>query len=151
MNDNGSMTTNKRVLVIDDDHAITEFLSIVLETYGFEVLTTNRSEEGLQLIAEKAPNIITLDLLMPDIDGWDMCKRIRALSTVPILIISVIDDPVTIASMLDSGADDYIVKPLTNEILIAHLNTLLRRSSTMGTCAQAVKPKWLPGIAPLPS
>jgi len=106
MNDNGSMTTNKRVLVIDDDHAITEFLSIVLETYGFEVLTTNRSEEGLQLIAEKAPNIITLDLLMPDIDGWDMCKRIRALSTVPILIISVIDDPVTIASMLDSGADD---------------------------------------------
>jgi DNA-binding response OmpR family regulator len=145
------MTTNKRVLVIDDDRAITEFLSVVLGTYGFEVLTTNRSEEALQFIAEKALDIVTLDLVMPDIDGWEMCKRIRALSTIPILVISAIDDPVTIASTLDSGADDYIVKPLTNEILIAHLNTLLRRSTRMGTCPQLAKAKWLPGTAPLPS
>ena len=151
MGDNRSMTTNKRVLVIDDDHAITEFLSVVLRTYGFEALTTTRSEEGLQFIAEKDPDIVTLDLVMPDIDGWEMCKRIRALSTIPILVISAIDDPVTIAGMLDSGADDYIVKPLTNEILIAHLNTLLRRSTRMESCPPPVQAKWLPGTAPLPS
>ena len=145
MSDNRAMNTNRRVLVIDDDRAMTELLSIVLGKHGFEVLTANRSEEGLQLITEKKPDIITLDLMMPDINGWDMCKRIRVFSMIPILVISAINDPQTIASMLDSGADDYIVKPLSSEILIAHLNTLLRRSTTIGAYPQPPKAKWLPG------
>jgi DNA-binding response OmpR family regulator len=149
MGDNRNMTTNKKVLVIDDDRAITELLSVVLGKHGFEVFTANKSEEGLQLITEKKPDIITLDLMMPDINGWDMCKKIRVFSVIPILVISAINDPQTIASMLDSGADDYIIKPLTNEILIAHLNTLLRRADRKESGQQSVNAKWLPGTAPL--
>ena len=149
MSDNRNMITNKKVLVIDDDRAITDLLSVVLGKHGFEVFTANKSEEGLQLITEKKPDIITLDLMMPDINGWDMCKKIRVFSMIPILVISAINDPQTIASMLDSGADDYIVKPLTNEILIAHLNTLLRRAARKEGSHPPVNPKWLPGSAPL--
>jgi len=151
MSDNRAMNTNRRVLVIDDDRAITEFLSVVLGKHGFQVLTANRSEEGLQLITGKKPDVITLDLMMPDINGWEMCKKIRVFSMVPILVISAINDPQTIASMLDSGADDYIVKPLSSEMLIAHLNTLLRRSTIIGAYPQPPKAKWLPGTATLPS
>ena len=151
MSDNRAMNTNRRVLVIDDDRAITEFLSVVLGKHGFQVLTANRSEEGLQLITGKKPDVITLDLMMPDINGWDMCKKIRAFSMIPILVISAINDPQTIASMLDSGADDYIVKPLSSEILIAHLNTLLRRPPIIGAYPQPPKANWLPGTPPLSS
>jgi DNA-binding response OmpR family regulator len=145
------MTTNKTVLTIDDDYAITELLSIILRTHGFDVLTANSSEEGLQLIDEKSPDVITLDLMMPDINGWEMCKRIRTISRIPILVLSAINDPAMVAMVLDSGADDFIVKPVPSAVLIARLNTLLRRSSGTGALREPDNIKWMRGTAPLSS
>ena len=145
------MTTNKTVLTIDDDYAITELLSIILRSHGFDVLTANSSEEGLQLISEKSPDAITLDLMMPDINGWDMCKRIRTISKTPILVLSAINDPAMVASVLDSGADDFIVKPVPSAVLVAHLNTLLRRSTGTGALREPDNIKWVTGTAPLSS
>ena len=70
---------------------------------------------------------------MPDINGWEMCEKIRAFSKIPILVLSAINDPATVAKVLDAGADDFIVKPVPSAVLIARLNMLLRRSSGSGT------------------
>ena len=143
------MATNKTVLAIDDDRAITELLSIILRSHGFDVITANTSEDGLRLITENAPDVITLDLMMPDLNGWEMCKKIRAISKIPILVLSAINDPTMVAMVLDSGADDFIVKPVPSAVLVARLNMLLRRSHGTGAILQPDNLKWLRGTAPL--
>jgi DNA-binding response OmpR family regulator len=145
------MTPNKTVLAIDDDYAITELLSIILRSHDFDVLTANNCEDGLRLIAEKPPDVITLDLMMPDLNGLEMCKRIRAISKIPILVLSAINDPAMVASVLDAGADDFIVKPVPSAVLIARLNMLLRRSNGTGALKQTANAKWLSGNVPLSS
>ncbi len=122
-----------KVLVIDDDVAITELLSMLLKTHGFDVITTNSGIEGVQLAKEKLPNVALLDLMMPDLDGWEVCKTIRSFSNLPILILSALNDPRMVASVLDAGADDFLVKPVPSSILIAHLRRLVRRTGTLHT------------------
>ena len=124
------MTT--KVLVIDDDIAITELMSMLLKTHGFEAITTNTGAEGIKLTEEKNPNIILLDLMMPDVDGWQACKAIRAFSNVPILILSAINDPRMVASVLDLGADDFLVKPVPSGVLVAHIRKMVRQTGSIG-------------------
>lgn len=119
------------VLTIDDDTAITELLSILLEANGFDALIANSGEEGIQIIKEKSPQIIILDLMMPGMDGWQVCKTVRSFSNIPILILSAIDDSGIVAGILDAGADDYLVKPVPSTVLIAHLNKLARRTGAL--------------------
>ena len=116
-----------KVLAIDDDPAMTELLMLLLKTHGFEVVTANAGEEGLELITTFFPHVVILDLMMPDMDGWQVCTAVRKFSTVPILIFSALDSPGLVASALDAGADDYLVKPVPSGVLIAHLNKLARR------------------------
>jgi DNA-binding response OmpR family regulator len=118
-----------KILVIDDDTAITELLSMLLKTHGFEVITTNSGCEGIQLAREANPNVILLDLMMPDKDGWEVSKTVRKFSNVPIVILSAINDPGMIASILDAGADDYLVKPVPSGTLVAHIKKLVRRTT----------------------
>ena len=127
----GKYTMPKTVLTIDDDNAITELLAMLLRTHGYEVVTANNGEEGIRFIKEKNPHVVVLDLMMPGLDGWQVCKRVRAFSNVPIVILSALDDPAMIASALDAGADDYLVKPVSSSILVAHLNRLIRRTGTL--------------------
>jgi len=126
------------VLAIDDDVALSELYSIILRGHNFEVLVANTGEEGLQILKEKTPQIVILDLMMPGMDGWQTCKAIRAFSDVPILILSALDDPSVITSILDTGADDYLVKPFSSAVLVAHLNKLLRRAEPA--------PSWQKGL-----
>ena len=118
-----------KVLVIDDDKAITELLSMLLKTHDFEVVTSNSGCEGIQLVKDTNPNAVLLDLMMPDKDGWEVCKTIRKFSNVPILILSALNDPGMIASVLDAGADDYLVKPVPSGTLVAHIKKLVRRTT----------------------
>ncbi len=118
-----------RILVIDDDPAMTELLKIVLTSNEMEVQIKNDGQSGFNSVAEFKPDIIVLDLLMPDVDGWSICKNIKRQFTIPILILSAIDTPVKIAEALDAGADDYLIKPVTSSSLIAHIQNLLRRSN----------------------
>ncbi|MCJ7435886.1 MAG: response regulator transcription factor [Anaerolineales bacterium] len=118
-----------KILVIDDDTAITELLSMLLKTHGFEVITTNSGREGIQLAMDETPNVVLLDLMMPDKDGWEVSKAVRKFSNVPIVILSAINDPSMIASILDAGADDYLIKPVPSAMLVAHIKKLMRRTT----------------------
>jgi DNA-binding response OmpR family regulator len=127
-----------RVLVIDDDPAMTELLKIQLQSEEVIVESAASGEEGLLLIKKSNPDIIILDLLMPELDGWQTCKKIRAICQVPILILSAINNPALIATALDSGADDYLVKPVSTNILNAYLQKLSRRSRLNSDCYRHV-------------
>ena len=132
----------KTVLTIDDDTAITELLAMLLSTHGYDVLTANTGDAGIEIIKEKKPNIVVLDLMMPGVDGWQVCKRVREFSNVPIVVLSALDDPDMIASALDAGADDYLVKPVSSSILVAHLNRLISRTGALQIAAS--QPVMLP-------
>ena len=117
-----------KVLIIDDDIDMTDVLKLVLEGADFEVLTANSSSQGVAMARQAKPDAILLDLLMPGMDGWQVCKAIRQFSPVPIMILSVYNKPGILEQALDAGADDYLVKPVPSNVLIAHINGLARRA-----------------------
>ncbi|HET9908537.1 MAG TPA: response regulator [Anaerolineales bacterium] len=135
------MTT--KIFVIDDDSAVTDLLSVLLNTQGFQVWVTNSSSEGLTQIREKAPDLVILDLMMPEMDGWEVCKAVRAFSDVPIIVLSALNDPSMVASVLDAGADDYLTKPTPSRVLVAHIKRLVDRKASTVSVNQN-----LPGTLP---
>jgi DNA-binding response OmpR family regulator len=137
------------VLTIDDDPGITELLSVILKLHNFEVLIANGGEEGIQVIKQKSPKIVILDLMMPGVDGWQVCRAVRTFSNVPILILSALDDPAIVASILDTGADDYLVKPVPSAILIAHLNKLARRTGALDPSSVRDNAAWRANSPPV--
>jgi DNA-binding response OmpR family regulator len=139
---------NTTILTIDDDPAITDLLSVILRANGFEVMIANSGEEGVQIIKEKTPRLVILDLMMPDMDGWQVCKAVRAFSSVPILILSALDDPSVVASILDAGADDYLVKPVPSAVLVAHLNKIRRQTGALHPMSPE-NTHWRPTTHPL--
>lgn len=116
-----------KALTIDDDTSMTELLGLLLRSHGMEVISCNSGTKGIELARTDNPDIIILDLMMPGTDGWDVCSTLRTFTKVPIAILSALDDPAVISTALDSGADDYMVKPVPSSVLIAHINTLTRR------------------------
>ena len=127
------LTMSVKLLVIDDDSAVTDLLSLLLKSNGFEVAATNNSTDGLTMIREVAPDVVILDLMMPEMDGWQICKAVREFSQVPIIILSALNDPSMIASVLDAGADDYLTKPTPSRVLIAHINRLINRTGSVNS------------------
>jgi DNA-binding response OmpR family regulator len=116
-----------RVLIIDDDVDMTDVLKMVLEADDFDVKTLNTAAEGISAAREWGPDVIILDQMMPVMEGSEVCQVIRKFSQVPILMLSVVNKPEIIAQTLDAGADDYLVKPVPNSVLVAHLHKLARR------------------------
>jgi DNA-binding response OmpR family regulator len=94
-----------------------------------DVKVVNDGQNGIDLIEKIQPDIILLDLLMPELDGWEVCRAIKSGHQIPILILSAVDNPSRIADALNAGADDYLIKPVSAESLIAHINNLTRRTS----------------------
>jgi DNA-binding response OmpR family regulator len=117
-----------KILVIDDDPGMTDLLRMLLEPSGLRVFTANYGPDGVALARSESPDIVILDIMMPDVDGLQVCTELRKFSTIPILVLSAMDSPSIIARSLNSGADDFLVKPVPSSILIAHLNKLLRRT-----------------------
>jgi DNA-binding response OmpR family regulator len=132
-----------KILVIDDDQAMTELLKLMLEPTEARVITSNSGASGIQKFNEFKPDIVILDLIMPGIDGWQVCQTIRENSRVPIMILSVLDNPGLVARALDMGADDFLVKPVKSAVLIAHLNNLTRRSSEVNPQTAPLKSDFL--------
>jgi DNA-binding response OmpR family regulator len=116
-----------KVLTIDDDSSMTELLGVLLRSYGMEVFSSNSGIQGIDLARIEKPDIIILDLLLPGTDGWEVCKTLRTFTSVPIAILSALDDPAIISTALDAGADDYMTKPIASRVLIAHIKNLARR------------------------
>jgi two-component system, OmpR family, response regulator MtrA len=117
-----------RVLVVDDDAALAEMLGIVLRGEGFEPHFVPDGDRALDAFREFKPDLVLLDLMLPGMDGIDVCRQIRAESGVPIVMLTAKSDTVDTVLGLESGADDYIVKPFQSKVLIARVRARLRRT-----------------------
>jgi two-component system KDP operon response regulator KdpE len=118
---------HSRVLVVDDEPQITRVLRTVLTSQGYQVRTAAEGESALSNFAEWRPELVITDLYMPHMDGIELCRRIRAMSTVPIIVLSVKGEERTKVEALDSGADDYVTKPFGIDELLARVRAALRR------------------------
>ncbi|OUM96269.1 MAG: DNA-binding response regulator [Thermobacillus sp. ZCTH02-B1] len=122
-----------KILVVDDDEKITSLLRRSLTFEGYDVTTAHDGREGLQKILEHEPDLVVLDVMMPNLDGWEVCERIRKSgSNVPILMLTAKDEVKDRVKGLDLGADDYLVKPFALEELLARVRALLRRKHASG-------------------
>ena len=118
-----------RVLVVDDDLALAEMLGFVLRTVGLEVSHVADGSGALAAFRESRPDLVLLDVMLPGIDGLEVCRRIRAESGVPIVMLTARTDTVDVVVGLESGADDYVVKPFKPQELIARVRARLRRDN----------------------
>jgi DNA-binding response OmpR family regulator len=117
-------------LIADDDPAIVSIVSKVLQMQGYFVFTCGDGETAVRLFEEQRPRLLILDVRMPGMDGLTACRRIRAISDVPIIMLTVIDEQKDVARALEAGADDYIRKPFGADEMAARVNAVLRRSRT---------------------
>ncbi|MEJ7706691.1 MAG: MtrAB system response regulator MtrA [Nocardioidaceae bacterium] len=116
-----------RVLVVDDDSSLAEMLTIVLRNEGFESRVCATGDKAMSMVREFRPDVVLLDLMLPGKDGVDVCREIRGESGVPIIMLTAKSDTVDIVVGLESGADDYVVKPFKPKELIARLRARLRK------------------------
>jgi len=123
------MSTTPHILVIDDEPQILRALRTILTEKEFQVTVANRGEEGLTLAAANPPDIVILDLGLPDISGIEVCARLREWTQIPIIILSVRDSEKDKVAALDKGADDYLTKPFGIEELLARVRVALRHSA----------------------
>jgi two-component system KDP operon response regulator KdpE len=117
-----------RVLVVDDDASLRKALQIGLTARGYEVLLARTGEEGIAQVALGAPDLVVLDLGLTDMDGLDVCRRVRSWSSVPIVVLSAAGSESRKVAALDEGADDYVTKPFSMAELEARLRTALRHA-----------------------
>jgi two-component system response regulator MtrA len=115
-----------RILVVDDDTALAEMIGIVLRTEGFEPAFCADGGQAVEVWRDEKPDLILLDLMLPGMDGIEVCTRIRAESGVPIIMLTARTDTADVVKGLESGADDYIVKPFNPKELVARIRTRLR-------------------------
>ncbi len=116
-----------RILIIEDDHSLAGFVRWQLEREGFHAQTATRAADGLTQVREWHPDLILLDIMMPEIDGWTICQRIREISDLPIIFITALGTEKDVVHGLQLGADDYIVKPFGAKELVARIQAVLRR------------------------
>jgi two-component system, OmpR family, response regulator MtrA len=119
-----------RVLVVDDDQALSEMLGIVLRAEGYDALFCDDGSKAQGIFNETKPDLVLLDLMLPGIDGIEVCKRIRSESGVPIVMLTARGDTLDVVKGLESGADDYIVKPFKPKELVARIKARLRKEDT---------------------
>jgi two-component system, OmpR family, response regulator MtrA len=119
-----------RVLVVDDDPALAEMLTIVLRGEGFDTAVIGDGTRALPAVRELKPDVVLLDLMLPGMNGIDVCRAIRTESGVPIVMLTAKTDTVDIVLGLESGADDYVVKPFKPKELIARIRARVRRTET---------------------
>ncbi len=118
-----------KILIIDDDPAILKVLGMILEQRGFEVHKALRAEEGLRVAYRTQPDLVVLDIMLPEMDGYEVLRRLRELSDVPIIFLTAVDGPKQSAKGLNMGADDYIAKPYDVDELEARIRARLRRTT----------------------
>jgi len=120
-------STKGRVLVVDDDASLAEMLTIVLRQEGFDARSVTRGDQAMEAFRDYRPDVVLLDLMLPGKDGIDVCKEIRAESGVPIVMLTAKGDTVDVVVGLESGADDYVVKPFKPKELVARIRARVRR------------------------
>lgn len=121
------MSNNKyKVLIVEDDHNIASFVQTILEAHGYQVLTAQRCRQGMLMVSSHIPDLVVLDLGLPDMDGEEFIRQVRLDSTVPIIVLSARTDESDKVFALDLGANDYITKPFGTAELLARVRAALR-------------------------
>ncbi len=123
------MSSQPTILVIDDEQQILRAMRTILGQHNYRVITASSGEEGLALAAASLPDVIILDLGLPDMDGKDVCEHLRAWTQIPVIILSVRDSDNDKVAALDQGADDYLTKPFSVDELLARVRVALRHHS----------------------
>jgi two-component system OmpR family response regulator len=121
------MPSKTRILVVDDDINICELIRLYLEKEGFEVLTIYNGRKGIEAFSEYTPSLVILDIMLPEADGWQVCREIRKVSNIPIIMLTAKGETFDKVLGLELGADDYIVKPFDPKELVARVKAVLRR------------------------
>lgn len=127
---------NNKVLIVDDDEHIVELIKIYMDKEGFETVTANNGKKAVELFKSEAPAIVILDVMMPEMDGWQVCREIRRVSNIPIIMLTAKGETFDKVLGLELGADDYMVKPFEPKELIARVKAVLRRSDTKESSAE---------------
>jgi DNA-binding response OmpR family regulator len=120
---------NIKVLVIDDDTNICELLRLYLEKEGFSVISVNDGEAALSAFKSEEPDIVLLDIMLPKLDGWQVCREIRKFSETPIIMLSAKGETFDKVLGLELGADDYVTKPFDTKEIVARIKSVLRRTN----------------------
>lgn len=123
----GERMEKRTILVVDDEAGLRDLVRINLEHEGYAVLQAENGVEALAAIREGRPDLVIMDVMMPEMDGWEACRRLREFSTVPVLMLTAKIQSRDIVTGLDSGADDYLLKPFNMDELLARVRALLRR------------------------
>lgn len=116
-----------KLLLVDDEPRMLQLLKLYLEPHGFICLTAGNGKEALKILDDQDINLVLLDVMMPEMDGWETVREIRYFSEVPIIMLTARDQSHDIVKGLKSGADDYITKPFDEEVLVARIESVLRR------------------------
>jgi len=135
---------NNKVLIVDDDAHIAELIKLYLEKEEYKTTVASNGMMALKLFKEEAPSIVILDVMMPEMDGWQVCREIRRISNIPIIMLTAKGETFDKVLGLELGADDYMVKPFEPKELIARVKAVLRRSETKDS--QAVKEIVFPNL-----
>lgn len=122
---------NKTILIIDDDPQICRIVEAALSPHGTLTHSANSPAEGLRLFYSQQPDLVILDILMPEMNGWEVCRQIRQLSDVPIIFLTALQSEDDIVRGLDLGAVDYVTKPFSLKVLLARVNAVLRQVDTL--------------------
>jgi len=126
------MAVKGKVLIVEDDRAICNFMRRVLEANGYEALIVNTGREAISLLASHCPDVVILDLGLPDMDGMEVLQELRRWSLMPVVVVSARTDEREKVRALDSGADDYVTKPFGTSELLARIRTAIRHTRTTG-------------------
>lgn len=121
--------SNETVLVVDDEANIRDLARLYLEKEGFRVILAQDGAQAMDQVKANDPALMVLDLMLPEIDGWEVCRRVRAESNLPILMLTARDDDIDKIVGLEMGADDYLTKPFNPRELVARVRAILRRAS----------------------
>ena len=131
-----------KILIVDDDENICELLRLYLEKDGFETVVANDGEQAVDYAAKYTPDLILLDIMLPKLDGWPVCREIRKSSDVPIIMLTAKGETFDKILGLELGADDYISKPFDTKEVIARIKAVLRRSSDKDKASQIQEVKY---------
>src|SRR5262245_29959706 len=132
------MNDPQRILVVDDEPQITRVLRRSLATHGYEAQASSGGEEALEVFRNWGPDLVITDLSMPDMGGLELCRRLRAVSRVPVIVLSAKGEERLKVEALDAGADDYVTKPFGMDELLARIRAALRRSTSSPSEAEVI-------------
>ena len=119
---------NNKVLIVDDDEHIVELIKLYMDKEGFDTVTANNGKKAVELFKSEAPAIVILDVMMPRMDGWEVCRQIRKDSKVPIIMLTAKGEEMDELQGFECGADEYIAKPFSPKILTARVDAIIRRA-----------------------